>query len=100
MKDLDEYEDATLMKQKIAACLAVITSDIDGTGAPLGTADDTTNPGIDTLEPGAIINAPPGGTSKSSSRRPCRNTASTPSAAPGDRDRAERAIRGPDGRLQ
>src|SRR3990167_6112826 len=59
-KDFDEYEDATLMKQKIAACLAVITSYVDGTGAPIGTADDTINPGIDTIEPGAIINAPAG----------------------------------------
>jgi lambda family phage portal protein len=60
-KDLDEYEDAQLMKQKIAACLAVITSDIDGSGTPLGTANDTdTTPGIDTIEPGAILNVPPG----------------------------------------
>ena len=55
LKDLDEYEDATLMKQKVAALLAVITSDTDGTGAPLGTADDTSSPAIDSLEPGAII---------------------------------------------
>jgi len=59
-KDLDEYGDAQLMKQKIAACLAVITSDVDGTGAPLGTADDTSTPGIDSLEPGAVLNVPPG----------------------------------------
>lgn len=59
-KDLDEYADAQLMKQKIAACLAVITSDVDGAGGPLGTADDSTNPGVDTLEPGAILNVPPG----------------------------------------
>lgn len=59
-KDLDEYGDAQLMKQKIAACLAVITSDVDGSAAPLGTADDTSNPGIDLLSPGAVINAPPG----------------------------------------
>jgi lambda family phage portal protein len=60
-KDFDEFEDATLMKQKIAACLAVITSDIDGTAAPLGTADDTTTtPGVDSLEPGAILNVAPG----------------------------------------
>jgi capsid protein len=51
-KDFDEYEDATLMKQKIAACLAVITSDVDGSGAPLGTADDTQRRQIDSLEPG------------------------------------------------
>jgi lambda family phage portal protein len=59
-KDFDEYEDATLMKQKIAACLAVITSDIDGTATPLGTADDTQSPSVDQLEPGGIINVPPG----------------------------------------
>jgi len=53
-KDFDEYEDATLMKQKIAACLAVITSSQDGLGAPLGTADDTQTPEWDSLEPGMI----------------------------------------------
>lgn len=58
--DLEDYADAQRMKQKIAACLAVITSDIDGSAAPLGTADDTDNPGTDQLSPGAIINAPPG----------------------------------------
>lgn len=61
-KDLDEYCDAQLMKQKIAACLAVITSDVDGTNAPLGTADDSSTPSVDTLEPGAILNVPPGRT--------------------------------------
>jgi lambda family phage portal protein len=61
-KDFDEFEDATLMKQKIAACLAVITSDNDGSGAALGTADDTSTPPIDSLEPGAILNVPPGRT--------------------------------------
>lgn len=59
-KDFDEFDDATIMKQKIAACLAVIMSDVDGTGAPLGTADDTDNPGTDTLSPGAIIRASAG----------------------------------------
>ncbi len=61
MKDYDEYDDAQLMKQKIAACLAVLTSDVDGTAAPLGTVDDTTaQPQIDSLEPGMIMNVPPG----------------------------------------
>lgn len=59
-KDFDEFEDATLMKQKIAACLAVITSDVDGSAPALGTADDTDDPGIDSLEPGVILNVPPG----------------------------------------
>jgi lambda family phage portal protein len=58
-KDFDEFEDATLMKQKIAACLAVITSDIDGTGSPLGPATADTS-GIDMLEPGMIMNVPSG----------------------------------------
>ena len=59
-KDFDEYEDATLMKQKIAACLAVLTSDVDGSAPALGTADDSETTGIDTLEPGMIMNLPPG----------------------------------------
>lgn len=61
-KDLDEYGDAQLMKQKIAACLAVITSDPDGSAQSLGTADDTQTPPIDQLEPGAILNVPAGRT--------------------------------------
>lgn len=58
-KDFDEFEDATLMKQKIAACLAVITSDVDGTGTVLGTTneDDDTQ---DMLAPGMIMNVAPG----------------------------------------
>lgn len=59
-KDFDEYEDATLMKQKIAACLAVITSDTDGSAPALGTADDTASPAVDSLEPGMVLNIPPG----------------------------------------
>jgi lambda family phage portal protein len=59
-KDFDEFEDATLMKQKVAACLAVITSDIDGSAPALGVADRTQSPEIDLLEPGAILNVPPG----------------------------------------
>jgi lambda family phage portal protein len=64
-RDFDEFEDATLMKQKIAACLAVITSDVDGTGSALGAAGtatktDGTTQEIDLLSPGAILNLPPG----------------------------------------
>jgi lambda family phage portal protein len=59
-KDFDEYEDATLMKQKIAACLAVLVSDTDGSAAPLGTADTAQDPQIDSLEPGWIGHIPPG----------------------------------------
>jgi lambda family phage portal protein len=57
-KDFDEFEDATLMKQKIAACLAVLTSDPNGSA--LGVEDATAAPAIDSLEPGMITNVPPG----------------------------------------
>jgi lambda family phage portal protein len=60
MRDFDAFEDATLMKQKIAACLSVITSDPDGSATALGAADDSADPPIDLLEPGAILNVPPG----------------------------------------
>lgn len=62
MKDFDEYLDAALMKQKIAACLAVITSDISGDATPLGiaVAQGAGEMQWDRLEPGLIHNAPPG----------------------------------------
>lgn len=60
-KDFDDFADATLMKQKIAACLAVITTDVDGTSAPLGTVTGE-NGELDSLEPGAILNAAAGRT--------------------------------------
>jgi lambda family phage portal protein len=60
MKDFDEYDDATLMKQKIAACLAVIMTDIDGSAPALGTKDTTATPELDSLEPGMILRGPPG----------------------------------------
>jgi len=48
------------MKQKIAACLAVITSDVDGSGTGLGVVDSTQTPGIDGLEPGGVLNVAAG----------------------------------------
>lgn len=65
LKDFDDYEDATLMKQKIAACLAVITTDVDGSGPALGREGDTPTDGslqLDYLEPGIIANIAPGRT--------------------------------------
>ena len=60
-KDLDEYDDATLVKQKIAACLAVfVRDDLDGGGAPLGEPNDVAAPPIDTLSPGMVSNLPAG----------------------------------------
>lgn len=58
-KEFDEMEDATLMKQKIAACLAVFYSDMDGTTSPLGT-NNPDDPMQDMLEPGLIKALPAG----------------------------------------
>lgn len=67
LKDFDEYVDAQLMKQKIAACLAAIYTDPNGAAGGLGVAmageiDGEGNPGPewDSLGPGAILTGPPG----------------------------------------
>lgn len=58
-KDFDELDDAQLMKQKIAACLAIITTDVQGDAPPLGTENENDRT-IDEISPGAVINAPAG----------------------------------------
>lgn len=58
LKDLDEMEDATLMKQKIAACLSVFTTTSDGAPLPMGVPGEQASAGvpiIDSLGPGAVI---------------------------------------------
>lgn len=64
LKDLDDYEDAALMKQKVAACLSVIVTDSTGAGSPFGTADDTVTPGVDGLQPGLIARLSAGDTAE------------------------------------
>jgi lambda family phage portal protein len=59
LKDLDEYEDAELMKQKIAACFAAFVSDVDGTAAPLG-EEDPDDDSLEALQPGMIEQLKPG----------------------------------------
>jgi lambda family phage portal protein len=59
LKDLDEYEDAALMRQKIAACFAAFVTDIDGDGAALG-EKSTTDDLLETLEPGLVSRLKPG----------------------------------------
>lgn len=59
LNDLAEYEDAELLKQKIAACFAAFVTDMDGLATPLG-AEDAANPLHETLEPGLISYLPPG----------------------------------------
>ncbi len=61
LHDFDEFEDATLMKQKIAACLAAFVTDLDGAGTALGApGTDISGQQTDTFEPGMIIPLPPG----------------------------------------
>lgn len=59
LKDLDDYEDATLMKQKIAACFAAFVTDMESPSTALG-ATDPVQPLVETLEPGLISYLPPG----------------------------------------
>lgn len=63
LKDFDEFEDATIVRQKIAACFAVFVTDPEPNGTPLGvldTAATTTAPAIEVLQPGMIQPLPPG----------------------------------------
>jgi lambda family phage portal protein len=62
LHDFDEFEDATLLKQKIAACMAAFVTDTAGDNAPLGGGgtDAATGQPLDAFEPGMILNLPPG----------------------------------------
>ena len=60
MKDFDEFEDAELMKQKVAACLSVIITKTDGDGPPSTTDKDKKGDLTERLQPGAIQYAAPG----------------------------------------
>jgi len=59
LKDHDEFEDATLLRQKIAACFAAFVTDINGEALPLG-APDATDPLVDNIEPGMVKYMPVG----------------------------------------
>ncbi len=58
LKDFDEYEDATLMRQKIAACFAAFVEN-DELGTPVGEEDEN-NEEIETLQPGMVHYLQPG----------------------------------------
>lgn len=57
LHDLDGYEDATLMKQKVAACFAGF---VEQGGSSLGAATPTGVTISDKIEPGALELLPPG----------------------------------------
>jgi lambda family phage portal protein len=59
LKDLDGYDDAELMKQKIAACFAAFVTDVDGAMAPVGEKDPDDEL-VETFEPGMIQKLPAG----------------------------------------
>lgn len=63
LKELDEFEDAEMMRQKIAACFAGFVTDTDGAASPLGLVNGETNSDnveIEHFEPGMIHHLPPG----------------------------------------
>jgi len=59
LKDLDEFEDTQLIRQKIAACFTLFRRKPNV--LPLGGADDSTNPDrLEKVEPGIIEDLAPG----------------------------------------
>lgn len=59
LKDLDDYADAQLLRQKIAACFTAFVSDAAGSIGGLG-EKKTDDPLVETLEPGMINYLKPG----------------------------------------
>lgn len=55
LQDLDDMQDAQLMRQKIAACFAAFRVSPDGDFAPTGT-----QPSAETVDPGGLSNITPG----------------------------------------
>ncbi len=62
LKDFDEFEDAELMKAKIAACLTAFVTDLDGDQGSLGRADTDSRDGapLDMIGPGLVQHLRPG----------------------------------------
>lgn len=57
LKDFDDYEDAEVVRQKIAACFAAFVQDADPASATSTSNDDDI---LERLEPGVIEHLPPG----------------------------------------
>lgn len=63
LKDLDDFEDAELMRMKVAACFGAFVTDIDGTSTPAlggGDTDSVTGYPLENLEPGTVSYLKPG----------------------------------------
>lgn len=58
LKDLDDYEDAQLTRQKIAACFVAFVRDIDPNVANTQDDSDTSYSGAEKVEPGLIEDLP------------------------------------------
>ena len=58
LRDFDEYEEAQLVRQKIAACFAVFIKDMEG--VPLGEEEGTDGLNGEKIEPGIMEILPPG----------------------------------------
>jgi len=61
LNDFDDYEDAVLMQQKIAACFSAFVQDFDGASTALGEQSDT-DEHLESLEPGSVTYLPTGKT--------------------------------------
>lgn len=61
LNDLGDLEDAELVKQKVAACFSAMVTDTTGNSESLG-EQSTVDPLVETLEPGMILQLPPGRT--------------------------------------
>lgn len=59
LKDFDDYEDAEVVRQKIAACFAAFVQDADPASSIGGSTDEDM---LERLEPGVIEHLPPGKT--------------------------------------
>lgn len=60
LRDFDDYLDAQLLRQKIAACFTIIVHDLDS--AVETTATDTSKKPLQEIQPGTIRHLPPGKT--------------------------------------
>ncbi|HET7500646.1 MAG TPA: phage portal protein [Kofleriaceae bacterium] len=63
LKDFDDFEDAELMQQKVAACFGAFVTDVNGDAPPIGEEEeDEDGQPIEQIQPGHIEYLPPGRT--------------------------------------